>query len=86
MMTLNKKVHSLIQHEIQLENLLTPNMKILLINKSEKPCLTSFLVLNISLGFVCKASCNVHYNWQDCIYIALFCILYVIGYFISSQN
>ena len=32
------------------------------------------------------ASCNVYYNFQDCIYIALFYILYVIGYFISSQN
>ena len=39
-----KKCHSFIQHEIQLENLQTPNMNILLIGKSEKPCLTSFLV------------------------------------------
>ena len=31
-------------------------------------------------------SCNVYYNFQDCIYIALFRILYVMGYFISSQN
>ena len=36
--------------------------------------------------FVCTASCNVYYNFQDCIYIALFCILYVIGYSNSSQN
>ena len=41
---LEQKVLSLIQHEIQLENLLTPNMIILLISKSEKPCLTSFPV------------------------------------------
>ena len=32
------------------------------------------------------ASCNVYYNFQDCIIIALFRILYVIGYFIPSQN
>ena len=32
------------------------------------------------------ASCNVYYNFQDCIYIALFRKLYVIGYFIPSQN
>ena len=32
------------------------------------------------------ASCNVYYNFQDCICIALFRKLYVIGYFIPSQN
>ena len=39
-----QKVLSLIQHEIQFENLQTPYKSILLISKSEKPCLTSFLV------------------------------------------
>ena len=32
------------------------------------------------------ASCYVYHNFQDCINIALFRILYDIGYFISSQN
>ena len=32
------------------------------------------------------ASCNVYYTFQDCIYIASFGILYIIGYLISSQN
>ena len=36
--------------------------------------------------FVCTASCNVYYNFQDCIYIALFRILYVIEDIIPSQN
>ena len=36
--------------------------------------------------FVWMASCNVYYNFQDCIYIALIRILYVKGYFVSSQN
>ena len=60
-------------------------MNILLISKSEKPCLTSFPVWNI-IVFVRMASCNVYYNFQDCISIALFRILYVIEYFIPSQN
>ena len=60
-------------------------MTILLICKSENPCLTSFPVLNI-IFFVRMESCNVCYNFQDCIIIALFRILYVKGYFISSQN
>ena len=55
-------------------------MNILLISKSEKPCLTSFPVQNISFLFVFTASCNVYYNFQDCIDIALFRILYVIEY------
>ena len=42
--------------------------------------------VNISFVVVCTASCNVYYNFQDIIYIALFRILYVIGYFISPQN
>ena len=42
--------------------------------------------VNIRFVFVCMASCNVYYNFQDIIYIALFRILYVIGYFISTQN
>ena len=42
--------------------------------------------VNISFAFACLASCNVYYNFQDIIYIDLFRILYVIGYFISSQN
>ena len=40
----------------------------------------------IRFVFVYMASCNVYYNFQDIIYIALFRILYVIGYFISSQK
>ena len=40
----------------------------------------------ISFDFVCTASCNVYYNFQDIIYIALFRIIYAIGYFILSQN
>ena len=42
--------------------------------------------VNISFVFICTALCNVYYNFQDCIYIALFRILYVIEYFISSHN
>ena len=34
---------------------------------------------------MCKASCDVYYNFQDFIYIALFRILYVIGYFIPGR-
>ena len=36
--------------------------------------------------FVCMASYDVYYTFQDCIYIPLFGIIYVIGYLISSQN
>ena len=61
-------------------------MSIILITKSEKARLKFVSGENISFVFVCTASCNVYYNFQDCIYIALFCMLYVIGYFIPSQN
>ena len=42
--------------------------------------------VDIRFVFVCMASCNVYFNYQDIIYIALVRVLYVIGYFISSQN
>ena len=34
--------------------------------------------VNISFVFVCTASCNVYYNFQDIIYIDLFRILIII--------
>ena len=49
-------------------------------------CLTSFLVSNVSFVFVCTASCNVYYNFQDYIYIAVFRILYVMEYFINLKT
>ena len=59
-------------------------MSIPLISKSEKARFN--FVSGAKYKFACTASCNVYYKFQDCIYIALNGILYVIGYFISSQN
>ena len=46
--------------------------------------------VNISFVFVCKASCNVYYNFQDIIYIDLFRILIIIRhrvfYFIPKTD
>ena len=70
-----QKVHSLIQHEIQLENPKTPNMNILLISKSEKPCLTSFPVRFFFFFFFFFFFC-----WHHVTYITTLKTAYTLPY------
>ena len=60
-------------------------MSVLLISKSEG--LYSKALYGVHYCFaVCMALCNVYYNFHNCIYIAVFLILYAKGYLFLSKN